>query len=75
MVAETGTAGSIVDRYLRGANLICREQDGAEQYYLYNVHGDVVQRMDALGNNEKRARGQLDRGPSCFYTIGSQWSF
>ena len=43
-------------RYLRGANLIAREQDGAAQYYLFNAHGDVTQRLDALGNLLKNYR-------------------
>ncbi|WP_256153079.1 hypothetical protein [Anaerotruncus sp. DFI.9.16] len=43
-------------RYLCGANLIAREQDGALQYYLHNAHGDVAQRTDALGNLLKNYR-------------------
>ena len=56
IVAEVGATGVIVARYLRGANLIAREQDGALQYYLHNAHGDVVQRTDALGNLLKNYR-------------------
>lgn len=54
IAAEIGAAGNITARYLRGANLICREQDGAEQYYLFNAHGDVTERMDNLGKVLKR---------------------
>ncbi|WP_306576091.1 RHS repeat-associated core domain-containing protein [Anaerotruncus massiliensis (ex Togo et al. 2019)] len=56
IVAEIGATGNVVARYLRGANLIAREQDGALQYYLHNAHGDVVQRTDALGNLLKNYR-------------------
>ena len=55
-MAEVGATGVIVARYLRGANLIAREQDGAAQYYLFNAHGDVAQRTDALGNLLKNYR-------------------
>ncbi|MEM1485595.1 RHS repeat-associated core domain-containing protein [Oscillospiraceae bacterium PP1C4] len=50
IVAEIGTTNTVTARYLRGINLIAREQDGANQYYLFNAHGDVTQRYDALGN-------------------------
>ncbi|MEM1485593.1 RHS repeat-associated core domain-containing protein [Oscillospiraceae bacterium PP1C4] len=50
MVAESGTTNTVVARYLRGINLIAREQDRANQYYLFNAHDDVTQRYDALGN-------------------------
>ena len=56
IVAEIGATGNVVARYLRGANLIAREQDGAAQYYLFNAHGDVAQRTDALGNLLKNYR-------------------
>ncbi|WP_101911351.1 hypothetical protein [Marasmitruncus massiliensis] len=35
---------------MRDINLIAREQDGANQYYPFNAHGDVIQRTDAWGN-------------------------
>ena len=54
MVAEIGATGAIVARYLRGANLIAREQDGALQYYLHNAHGDVTERTDNLGTVLRR---------------------
>ncbi|WP_101909222.1 RHS repeat domain-containing protein [Marasmitruncus massiliensis] len=50
IVAEIGTTGSVTARYLRGINLIAREQDGALQYYTFNAHGDVTQRYDANCN-------------------------
>ena len=56
IVAEAGALGNITARYLRGANLICRVQGGAAQYYLFNAHGDVAQRTDALGNLLKNYR-------------------
>jgi len=43
IVAEIGTTGSVTARYMRGINLITREQDGANQYYLFNTHWDVIQ--------------------------------
>ncbi|MEM1485858.1 RHS repeat-associated core domain-containing protein [Oscillospiraceae bacterium PP1C4] len=50
MVAEIGATNTVTARFLRGINLISREQDGANQYYLFNAHGDVTQRYDTLGN-------------------------
>ena len=73
MVAELGTSGAIVARYLRGVNLIAREQDNLLQYYLFNAHGDVTARTDqnavvlkryasdAFGNEENPE--QLDTNP------------
>ncbi|WRS28607.1 RHS repeat-associated core domain-containing protein [Oscillospiraceae bacterium MB08-C2-2] len=46
IVAEYGESGRIFARYLRGINLIAREQDGQLQYYLFNAHGDVVERTN-----------------------------
>ena len=37
-------------RYLRGAGLICQLIDSSTFYYLFNGHGDVVQRADQNGN-------------------------
>lgn len=54
IVAEIGATGNVVARYLRGANLIAREQDGALQYYLHNAHGDVTERTDNLGTVLRR---------------------
>ena len=56
IVVEIGATGTVTARYLRGINLIAREQDGANQYYLFNAHGDVVQRVDAWGNVLKNYR-------------------
>ena len=47
MAAEQ-TDGDITT-YLRGVNLIARSDGGTTEYYLYNAHGDVVQRTDSSG--------------------------
>ena len=56
IVVEIGATGTVTARYLRGINLIAREQDGANQYYLFNAHGDVTKRADAWGNILKNYR-------------------
>ena len=73
MVAEYQSNGTVIARYLRGINLIARELDGQQEYYLHNAHGDVVQRTDrygtplksydydAFGNEEKPE--ELDHNP------------
>ena len=73
MVAEYQANGTVIARYLRGINLIARELDGQQEYYLHNAHGDVVQRTDrygtplksydydAFGNEEKPE--ELDHNP------------
>jgi len=48
-VAEYGASGGITARYLRGINLIARDQDNLLQYYLFNAHGDITQRTDQNG--------------------------
>ena len=47
-VAAEQTDGDIT-AYLRGVNLIARSDGGTTEYYLYNAHGDVVQRTDSSG--------------------------
>ncbi|MCI8624645.1 MAG: RHS repeat protein, partial [Provencibacterium sp.] len=54
MVGEYNGNGSVAGRYIRGINLIANELDGQRQYYLYNAHGDVVQRTDGKGVLLKR---------------------
>ena len=49
IVAEYGANGNITARYLRGINLVARDQDNLLQYYLFNAHGDVTQRTDQNG--------------------------
>ena len=76
IVAEIGTTGSVTARYLRGINLVAREQDCALQYYTFNAHGDVTQRYDAncnlLKNYNYDAFGieidpePLDSNPFCY---------
>ena len=39
--------------YLRGINLICREQGTATQYYLFDAHADVVALTDEDGDVTK----------------------
>ena len=36
--------------YLRGVNLICREQGSAAEYYLFDTHADVIALTDETGN-------------------------
>ena len=47
-VAAEQTDGDITT-YLRGVNLIARSDGETTEYYLYNAHGDVVQRTDSTG--------------------------
>jgi RHS repeat-associated protein len=54
IVAEYSANGAVHSRYFRGAGLIAREQDGQLQYYLFNAHGDVVERAGATGAVLKR---------------------
>lgn len=56
IIAEAGANEQVNARYLRGINLIVRELDGKNQYYLFNAHGDVVQRADGWGNVLKTYR-------------------
>ena len=42
--------GDVIDRYIRGINLIKSDAHG---YYLYNAHGDVVQLTDGAGDVTK----------------------
>lgn len=56
IVADAGANEQVNARYLRGINLIVRELDGKNQYYLFNAHGDVVQRADGWGNVLKTYR-------------------
>ncbi len=48
IVAEVEN-GEAAATYLRGMNLIRSDVGGAESYYLYNAHGDVVQLTDSRG--------------------------
>lgn len=49
IVMETSANGSVKSRFFRGVNLIAQEIDGGLQYYLFNAHGDVVQKLAANG--------------------------
>jgi len=52
MVAEANAEGGVKAKYLRGANLIAREDAfQAKSYYLYNAHGDIVQKRDAISGD------------------------
>lgn len=53
IVAEYGTNGVVHSRYLRGVNLIACDRDNLMQYYLFNAHGDVVERTDQNGTTLK----------------------
>ena len=50
IVMETGLDGVVKSRFLRGANLIAQQIDANEHYYLFNAHGDVVQRVSEHGD-------------------------
>ena len=54
MIAEAGENGEIHSRYIRGIGLVAREQDERLQYYLFNHHGDVVERTDQQGTTLRR---------------------
>ena len=43
------TDGAVSARYIRGINLISRENTSGTQYYAYNGHGDVVQLSNSAG--------------------------
>ena len=66
MVGECAGSGNMTARYIRGVGLIARKQDNLLQYYLFNAHGDVVQRTDyngtALKSYEYDAFG-VERNP------------
>jgi len=48
LVAEIHADGTVKAKYLRGINLLCREDASRQkEYYLFNAHGDVVQKRDA----------------------------
>ena len=49
-------SGEVTAIYLRGANLISRETDTAEQYYIFNAHGDVT----GLVNNSQTVEKTYD---------------
>ena len=47
VVAEVNAESGVKSKYLRGANLIAREDAcQAKSYYLFNAHGDIVQKRD-----------------------------
>ncbi len=81
MVLEIGVNGVTAARYLRGLELIAREQDGKREYYHQNGHGDIILRMDAWGNALKayeydafgveQEREKLDTNP--FRYCGEYW--
>lgn len=51
---ELSSQGAIINKYLRGTNLISAEDGtGTESYYLYNGHGDVVQLANSAGTATK----------------------
>ena len=49
-------SGEVTATYLRGANLISRETDTSEQYYIFNAHGDVT----GLVNNSQTVEKTYD---------------
>ena len=52
MVAEIDANNQVMVKYLRGINLICWEDAFQKKgYYLFNAHGDVVQKRDASTGN------------------------
>ena len=81
MVLEIGVNGVTAARYLRGLELIAREQDGKREYYHQNGHGDIILRTDSWGNALKayeydafgveQEREKLDTNP--FRYCGEYW--
>lgn len=67
IVMEIAPDGGVKSQFLRGTNLIAQLIGDAAYYYLFNAHGDVVQRMsnasvlspcyayDAFGNQHSTA--------------------
>lgn len=53
IIAEYGQNGAVHSRYLRGLSLIARDVGGNLEYYLFNAHGDVVERTSANGTTLK----------------------
>jgi len=53
-IAEFGNNGNIFARYLRGIGLVARDIGGNLEYYLFNGHGDVIERTSANGTTLKR---------------------
>jgi len=45
--------GTVSGKYLRAQNLVSGTVNGAQSYYLYNGHGDVVNLTDAAGTVTK----------------------
>ena len=47
VAAEADENGNITN-YIRGVNLICRDDGTDRDYYLFNAHGDVVNLVDGV---------------------------
>lgn len=51
---ELDGTGTLTNRYIRGINLIARENgSGTRNYYMYNGHGDVVKLTNSTGDVTK----------------------
>ena len=55
VILETDAEGNTRASYVKGINYISKtDGTGADSYYLFNGHGDVVQTVDAAGNTQNQ---------------------
>lgn len=51
---ETDSSGTVMNKYIRGINLIYEEDASTvKKYYMFNGHGDVVQLTNTTGDVTK----------------------
>jgi len=49
LIVQETVDGKVQNKYLRGVNLIALQDGGELRYYLFNLHGDVIQLVDKNG--------------------------
>ena len=55
VILETDAEGNTRSSYVKGINYISKtDGTGKDSYYLFNVHGDVVQTVDAAGSTQNQ---------------------
>ncbi len=55
VILETDAEGNTRASYVKGINYISKtDGTGKDSYYLFNVHGDVVQTVDAAGSTQNQ---------------------
>lgn len=68
VLEQNGSTGAVKATYLRGINLVAQQIDGQQFTYLFNAHGDVVQRIEGEQNAaqlyEYDAFGNLRENPN-----------